>query len=103
MAKNVSEKSVYKILMQVMCPEINHNLVGLGMIKNVIVGNNKVVLTLKLPFMHVPIKEDLIRSIKETITKLNVDVKIEIKIAEMDQKERARFVIMAREAWIGES
>lgn len=101
MAKNISEKSVYKVLMQVMHPEINHNLVDLGMIKNVIVENNKVVLTLKLPFMHVPIKEDLIRSIKEAVTKLNVDVKVEIKIAEMNQKERAKFMNMAREAWIG--
>lgn len=101
MAKNVSEKSVYKVLMQVIHPEIKHNLVDLGMIKNVIVGNNEVVLTLKLPFMHVPIKEDLVRSIKEAITKLNADLKIGIKIAEMGQKERAKFMIMAREAWIG--
>lgn len=93
------KKSVHKVLMQVMHPEINHNLVDLGIIKN-IVGNNKVVLTLKLPFMYVLIKEDLIRSIKEAITKLNVDVKVEIKIAEMNQKERARFMSMARGAWI---
>lgn len=51
--------------------------------------------------MHVPIKEDLICSIKEAITKLNADVKIEIKLAEMSQKERTKFMTMAREAWIG--
>lgn len=101
MAKNVFEKNVHRALMRVIHPEINHNLVDLEMIKNVIVRNNKVVLTLKLPFLYVPIKKDLIRSIKEVITKLNADVKIEIKLAEMDQKERARFMSMAGEAWIG--
>ncbi len=101
MTKNVFEKSVHKVLMQVMHPEINHNLVNLGMIKNVTAKNNKVVLTLKLPFTHIPIKKDLIRSIKEAITRLNADVKIEIKLAEMNQKERARFMSMAGEAWIG--
>lgn len=100
MAENVSEKSVHKVLMQVMHPEINHNLVDLGMIKNVIVDNNKVVLTLKLPFMYVPIKEDLIRNIKEAITELNSNMQFEIKIAEMNQEERTKFMSMAREAWI---
>lgn len=101
MTKNVSKKSVHKVLIEMMHPEINHNLVDLGMIKNVIARNNKVVLTLKLPFVNVPIKEDLIRRIKEAITKLNADVKIEIKLAEMSQKERTKFMTMTREAWIG--
>lgn len=100
MVENVSEKSVHKVLMQMMHPEINHNLVDLGMIKNVIVDNNKIVLTLKLPFMHVPIKEDLIRNIKEAITELNSNMQFEIKIAEMNQEERTKFMSMAREAWI---
>lgn len=57
--------------MQVMHPEINHNLIDWGMIKNVIAGNNKVILTPKLPFMHVSITKDLIRSIK----KVTIEVK----------------------------
>lgn len=80
--------------------EINHSLVDLGMIKNVIATENKVMLALMLPFMYIPIKEDLIRSVKEAITKLNADVNVEIKIAEMNQEERARFMSMARKAWI---
>ena len=101
MTKNVSKKSVHQALMQVMHPEINNNLVDLGMTKNVIAENNKVVLTLKLPFIHVPIKEGLIRSVTEAISKLNANVQVEIKIEEMNQEERARFMSMAQEAWIG--
>lgn len=97
----VFEKSVHRALRQMMHPEINHNLVDLGMIKNVIVEGNKVVLTLTLPFMHVPIKEELMRSVRNAIKKLSADAKIEIKLAEMNEKERANFMKMAREAWIG--
>lgn len=101
MNKSVFEKNVHRALIRVMHPEINHNLVDLGMIKNVIIGDNRVVLTLVLPFMHIPIKEDLIRSIKEAIRKLSADVEIKIKLAEMNQEERARFIDMAKKAWIG--
>ncbi|GAI55600.1 unnamed protein product, partial [marine sediment metagenome] len=96
----ISKEDVRRALRQVMHPEINHSLVDLGMIKNVIATENKVMLTLMLPFMYIPIKEELIRSVKEAITKLNADVNVEIKIAEMNQEERARFMSMARKAWI---
>lgn len=100
MTKEISKEDVRRALRQVMHSEINHSLVDIGMIKNVIATENKVMLTLMLPFMYIPIKEDLIRSVKEAITKLNADVNVEIKIAEMNQEERARFMSMARKAWI---
>ena len=94
------EENVHLALRQVIHPETNHSLVDLGMIKNVIVKGEYVAFTLVLPFLNVPIKEDLVRRIKEAIKKLNADANIEVRFTEMSEEERVRFITMARNAWI---
>jgi metal-sulfur cluster biosynthetic enzyme len=97
MNEAISEKKVNELLTKIIHPEINYSLVDLGMIKGVVVKDNVVTLTLKFPFLEIPIKDLLISTIEEELKKINVDVKI--NIAQMNEEERAKFMKMAQEGW----
>lgn len=84
----------------VMHPEINSTLMKLGMIKDIKIEKD-VKLTLVLPFLNVPIKDDLVDSIKSAIKNINKNIEIKINFSVMDEKEKERFFSMARAAWIG--
>jgi len=70
MKGTIMKKKVGEILSRIMHPEIDYSLVDLGVIKNVVMKNNRVTLTLKLPFLEVPIKDFLVNGIKEELGKL---------------------------------
>ncbi|HEY68156.1 MAG: ATP-binding protein [Chloroflexi bacterium] len=91
----ITDKQILDALRGVMHPEIKHNLVELGMIKDVSIQDEKVSLTLALPFAEVPIKDDLVRMVKGVITKLDANLQVEVNLTEMSQKERAAFMGMA--------
>ncbi len=95
----IPKEIIEKELSKIMHPEINFSLVKLSMIKNIEIKENLVSLTLKLPFLAVPIKEDLINSIKESITNINQNLQSKISILQMSEKERRDFVELAREGW----
>jgi len=95
-----SPYDVKKVLSKVMHPEINYSLVELGMIEDVICNRNKVNLTLKLPFLQVPVKDLLIESIKKALSALDNPVQVEINMEQMNQQERDKFKKMAKEGWI---
>ena len=94
-----SSPDVEQALSKVMHPEISYSLVGLGMINDVVNKENKVGLTLKLPFLGIPIKEDLIQSIKGALADLDKSIQVEINEEEMNQEEREKFMRMAKEGW----
>ncbi len=96
---NISEEDVKTALSKVMHPEINYSLLELGMIKDIGVEKGDVNLTLVLPFMEIPIKTDLINIIEESVKQLGRDIKLEIKTAEMDEKEKEKFMEMAQQGW----
>lgn len=97
MNEAISEKKVGEVLTKIIHPEINYSLVDLGMIRGVVVKDNVVTLTLKVPFLEIPIKDFLINTIEEELKKIKVDVKI--NIAQMNEEERAKFMRMAQEGW----
>ena len=76
-------------------PELNRSLVDLGMVKGAIVDNRAVTVTLAVPFKQIPIKEELVRSVRETITQRNKGTTVEVDLIEMDQQERAAFMARA--------
>jgi metal-sulfur cluster biosynthetic enzyme len=94
-----SQPDVEQALSKIMHPEINYSLVDLGIIKNVICEGKKVDLTLKLPFLQVPVKDLLITSIKKALADLGNSVQVEANIEEMSQEERDNFTKMAKEGW----
>ncbi len=88
----ITDKQVLDALRGVMHPEIKRNLVELGMIKDVSVEDEKVTLTLALPFAEIPIKDDLVRMVKGAVAKLDATLEVEVNLTEMNQKERAAFM-----------
>jgi len=82
-------------------PEIAYSLFELGMIKDINIEESKVSLVLKVPTLSVPIKDYLITSIEEALKKEDEDVRVEVKVEEMDKEERVRFMKMAQEGWRG--
>jgi metal-sulfur cluster biosynthetic enzyme len=95
----LSQPDINQALSKIMHPEINYSLVDLGMLKNVICRQDKVNLTLKLPFLQVPIKDLLIESIKKTLSGLDSSIQVEINIEQMSQEQRDEFAKMAKEGW----
>jgi len=96
-----SQPDVEQALSQIMHPEINYSLVDLGMLKNVICEceERKVSLTLKLPFLQVPVKELLVQSIKQALSGLDESIHVQIDMEQMSQDERENFAKMAKEGW----
>jgi metal-sulfur cluster biosynthetic enzyme len=95
----ISKKDVEDALSKAVHPEISYSLLKLGMIKDIRAGKGRVSLTLALPFLGVPIKEDLIGIVRDAVRKLDRDAEIEVRTAEMDNKEKARFMKLAKEGW----
>jgi len=93
------QQNVDQALSKVMHPEINYSLFDLGVIGDVVYKEMKVSLTLKLPFLQVPIKNLLIEIIKKTLVDLDSSIQVEINIKEMSQEERDKFTKMAKEGW----
>ena len=99
MAKNISEKDILKLLDKVKHPAINRTLRELGIVKDLYIKGNKVLITMALPFPNIPIIDQLISSIKEPIEKLGADV--EVKQTVMDHDELQAFLKMEKEGWRG--
>ena len=94
-----SQTSVEKALSKLMHPEINYSLVDLGMIKDIAFQENKVRVTLKVPFLDVPIKEHLIEIIKRALTDFNEAFQTDINLRQMSQQERDEFMRKAKKGW----
>ena len=101
MARNISEADVRRAVGQVMHPQIDRSLVELGMVKDIVLDNGGVTLTLMLPILGIPVtvKDYLVNSLRQAVTKLGA--KVEVRIAEMNQEERLAFFTMEQESWKG--
>ena len=95
----LSQPEIKKVLSKVMHPEINYSLVDLGMINDVVCKEGTVELTLKLPFLNVPVKDILIERIKKTLSELDSSIQVEINSDQMSQEQRDKFTKMAKEGW----
>jgi len=94
-----SQQDIEQALSKVMHPEIDYSLVDLRMLDDVICEEGKVRLTLKLPFLQVPVKELLVQSIKKALAGLDESINVQINMEEMSQEERDNFKKMAKEGW----
>ncbi len=99
MAKNISEKDVLHALRNVKHPAIDCSLIELGIIKNILLKNNKVIVTFAFPFAGIPIKEFLVNSVREPMAKLGI--KLEVKETIMTDDERENFLKLEAEHWTG--
>jgi Mrp family chromosome partitioning ATPase len=88
----ITEERVFRALCGVMHPEFKRDLVELGMIKGVAVGEDRVTVMLALPFIDVPVKDDLVHGVKEAVSEMDSTAQIEVELVEMSQRERAAFM-----------
>ena len=99
MAKNISEQEVRQVLSEVKHPAIDRTLIELGILKDITIRNDKVLLTLAFPFPEIPIKDHLINSVQESTKK--VGAKVEVKTVTMNEEERQTFLAMEENNWKG--
>ena len=97
MSQKVSEEDVHEALETVMHPEIDASLIELGMIKNFVMKQDKIIVTLALPFLGVPIKDLLVNVIREELGRLKLEV--DVRFTEMNQKQLQKFLSLEREKW----
>jgi metal-sulfur cluster biosynthetic enzyme len=76
---------------------IDESLKDLEIIKDIDVRSDEVNITLALPFPEIPIKEEIIWSIKESL--INITDKIKIRETLMNKLERQKFFNMERKSW----
>jgi Mrp family chromosome partitioning ATPase len=98
MTEQISKTDILKTLNQVKHPEMNgRNLVELQMVKDVDVNNSNILVTLALPNLNVPIKDELIETVKQEVVDIGPGMNVEVKVVEMNPEERSAFSAMARE------
>ena len=97
MIENIQEEEIRKVISPVKHQAIDRTLVDLGIVKNLIVKDDRVIITLAFPSLEIPIKDYLVRSVREPIEKPNA--KVEVKLTVMNQEELQKFLTMEREFW----
>ncbi|MEA3560122.1 MAG: iron-sulfur cluster assembly protein [Candidatus Thermoplasmatota archaeon] len=86
---------IKEILKELKHPEINLDLVELGMIGRIREKENKVIIELKLPFLNIPIKQMLIDQIKDQLS----DRVVEVTPCLMNNEDKSNFFILSRKHW----
>ena len=99
MVENISEEEIRKVISQVKHPAIDRTLFDLGIVKDVVIEDKKVRVTLALPFPGIPILDDLVNSLREPIERLGGE--FEAKLTVMNQEELQKFLAMEQEGWRG--
>lgn len=78
MDKKINKEKVYEVLRSVMDPELNKDLVSLGMIKDVEVSNQVVKVTVELTTPACPLKKKIEDDVRNAIAKLPDVDKVEV-------------------------
>jgi len=95
----LTKQDAVEALSRAMHPEIDYSLLELGMIKEVVVQQDKITLTMNLPFPEIPIRDLLVRIVKDGIAKADPAAQVEMDFAVMDQAEREEFQRKAQQRW----
>ncbi|MCW3139942.1 MAG: iron-sulfur cluster assembly protein [Methanophagales archaeon] len=93
----ISEEKVRNAVAQVRHPAIDRTLMELGILKDITVEGDKVIITLAFPFPGIPIRELLVESVREPVEEMGA--KVEVKTTVMTAEELQAFLAMEQEAW----
>jgi len=93
----VDEQQVHQALREVKHPESGRSLMELGMIRDIRVDDKQVRFTVVLPFMNVPIKDQVVSEVRAAVEGLPGVERVDVELADMTQKERAHFMSFSRE------
>ena len=93
-------KNIYGILKGIKHPAIDRTLFDLGIIKSITFSGDKVKILLAFPYPNVPVKTQIIDSIKKSISKEKLQVDIEEIV--MNEKELEKFFSNEQKYWKGQ-
>ena len=86
----ITSEQVLDALRGVMDPELQKNLVELGMVRDVTVEDGRVHVVLALTTLACPLKSRIVDDVKSAITQLDGNLAVEVELTEMTDEERAR-------------
>ena len=92
-----SEEDVHNKLKEIKHPFIDCTLTELGIVKNITVNDITVIATFALPFPNIPIKDQLISSVKTALEQLGA--KVEIRTTIMTQEAVQNFLYLEKKNW----
>ena len=86
----VTEQQIRQVLTKVMDPELDRDIVELGMVQDIVIEGNNVNVTLALTTMACPLKHVMADGIVAAVTELEDGLNVEVTYAEMsaDQKRK---------------
>ncbi|MFZ2097766.1 MAG: Mrp/NBP35 family ATP-binding protein [Anaerolineales bacterium] len=91
------KSEVFQALSQLKHPEIKgRNLVELGMVQEITIEKDEVMIMLALPSLEVPIKQDLVDSVRQAVVQIAEGLKVEIRLTEMADPQKAAFQSVAK-------
>ncbi|MEO1959309.1 MAG: iron-sulfur cluster assembly protein [Nautiliaceae bacterium] len=80
-------------------PAIATSLTNLGILQDVDIEENKVKATFVWPFANIPIKEQIISSVKEPLKRLGLELEYNERV--MNDEEREKFLTLEKKYWRG--
>jgi ATP-binding protein involved in chromosome partitioning len=92
-------ENVLSAISKVQHPAINYSLLKLGIVKDVELIEDSVIVTFVFPFPGIPIADRLISSISEPIEAMGLKLEYIVRI--MKEEEKAIFLQLEKEAWKG--
>ena len=95
----MSLQEVKDKLSKVKHPAIDNSLINLGIVSNIDLVDNKVSVVFAFPFPNIPIAEQLVASIENPVREMGLDFEHTIRV--MTDAERALFMQLEQEGWIG--
>ena len=95
----LTEEEVIRVMSKTTHPEIDYSLLELGMIKEVVIEQETVEVTMNLPFPKVPIEDHLVQIVKDAIAEKDEAAEVQVAFAAMSEAEREEFGRKAREKW----
>jgi Mrp family chromosome partitioning ATPase len=99
MEEQILKSEINKVLSTLEHPEIpGRSLLELGMIPTVDIHNNHINVQLALPALEVPIRQDLVAAVQQSLEKVDPGLYIEVQVVEMSAEVKGAFKEIAREA-----
>ena len=86
-------------LEKVIHPTINYSLIKLGIIADVRLKENTVLVVFAFPFPKIPIADEIIQSVKHRVRSLSFSFSCKVKT--MNEVEKVRFLKFESEGWNG--
>ena len=91
-----TETHVRKALEGVMDPELHRSLIELGMVREVLIREGGVTITLALTTLACPLKDQIVGDVDRAVGALDGVTGVEVELTEMTDEEKGQFHTAAK-------